>query len=78
MEEVKISEEELAELKALDHEYAIRERKISKAWLAAHPGVSRGECNTPEMRALREEKNKNTLKLWRNTKSYFKNKQSNK
>lgn len=42
MEEVKISEEELAELKALDHEYAIRERKISKAWLAAHPGVSRG------------------------------------
>ena len=44
MEEVKISEEELAELKALDHEYAIRERKISKAWLAAHPGVSRGEC----------------------------------
>ena len=56
MEEVQISEEELAELKALDHEYAIRERKISKAWLAAHPGVSRGECNTPEMRALREEK----------------------
>lgn len=55
MEEVKISEEELAELKALDHEYAIRERKISKAWLAAHPGISRGECNTPEMRALREE-----------------------
>lgn len=78
MEEVKISEEELAELKALDHEYAIRERKISKAWLAAHPGVSRGSAIRRKCGHYEKRKSKNTLKSWRNTKSYFKNKKSNK
>lgn len=78
MEEVKISEEELAELKALDHEYAIRERKSVKHGWRRTPEYPGGNAIRRKCGHYEKRKNKNTLKLWRNTKSYFKNKQSNK
>ena len=45
------------ELDALSSEIAARKKVVSDAWKATLPDPKRmrGECNTPEMRALREE-----------------------
>ena len=55
MEKVDLYEARKAELLKLGQKSRIQEKAITESWLAAHPGISRGECNTPEMRALREE-----------------------
>lgn len=43
------------EFKKLDREMNKREKAIVDKWLADKPHLVRGECNTPEMRALRQE-----------------------
>ena len=43
------------EFKKLDREMNKREKAIVDKWLADKPHLIRGECNTPEMRALRQE-----------------------
>lgn len=43
------------ELSNLDKEMAEREDEIIKKWRAGLPNTMRGECNTPEMVALRKE-----------------------
>lgn len=55
MGKIDLYEARKAELLKLGRKSRIRGKAITEAWLAAHPGISRGECNTPEMRALREE-----------------------
>lgn len=45
----------LEEFKKLDREMNKREKAIVDKWLADKPHVIRGECNTPEMCALRQE-----------------------
>lgn len=41
------------ELSNLDKEMVEREKEIIKKWKEANPHMIIGECNTPEMRALR-------------------------
>lgn len=55
MEKVDLYEARKAKLLKLGQKSRIQGKAITESWLAAHPGISRGECNTPEMRALREE-----------------------
>lgn len=55
MEKVDLYEARKAELLKLGQKSRIQGKAITESWLAAHPGISRGECNTPEMRALQEE-----------------------
>lgn len=43
------------EFKKLDREMNKREKAIVDKWRADNPYMIRGECNTPEMRALRQE-----------------------
>lgn len=43
------------EFKKLDREMNKREKAIVDKWLADKPHIIRGECNTPEMCALRQE-----------------------
>lgn len=43
------------EYEKLDEEMIKREDEIIKKWRAGLPEMMRGECNTPEMRALRKE-----------------------
>ena len=49
MEKVDLYEARKAELLKLGRKSRIRGKAITEAWLAAHPGISRGECNTPEI-----------------------------
>ncbi len=56
MEKKDIDEAENAELLALGKDYAVRSEEIIKEWRKTITGVMiRGECNTPEMRALEAE-----------------------
>ena len=43
------------EFKKLDREMNKREKAIVDKWLADKPHIIRGECNTPEMKALEQE-----------------------
>lgn len=43
------------EFSKLDKEMSERKKKIVKKWRAGLPNTMKGECNTPEMKALREE-----------------------
>lgn len=43
------------EFKKLDREMNKREKAIVDKWLADKPHLIRGECNTPEMKALEQE-----------------------
>lgn len=55
MEKIKIPEEQIAEFEKLDKETNQRERAILEKWRANNPNIKRGICNTPEMKALRQE-----------------------
>lgn len=56
MEKIDLDEAEKAELLALGKDYAVRSEEIIKEWRKTITGVMiRGECNTPEMRALEAE-----------------------
>lgn len=46
---------EREELLAAGKKYAELSKEIIKKWRAGLPEMMRGECNTPEMRALRKE-----------------------
>lgn len=43
------------ELLALGKEVRRRRKAIVEKWKAENPNMARGECNTPEMRALEQE-----------------------
>lgn len=49
------NEEMKKELIELGKDIAKRRKVIVEKWLADKPHLIRGECNTPEMRALRQE-----------------------
>lgn len=44
------------ELHELSLEMNTKDEEIVKKWRSENPYIVRGECNTPEMRALREER----------------------
>lgn len=55
MEKIKIPEEQIAEFEKLDKETNQKERAILEKWREENPNIKRGICNTPEMKALRQE-----------------------
>lgn len=62
-------EEKKKELRLLGRDIAIREQKIVAEWKNANPDMVRGECNTPEMKALREEEIKRYREILRKYKN---------
>lgn len=55
LQEEKMNKKMEMELSNLDKEMVEREDEIIKKWRAGLPEMMRGECNTPEMVALRKE-----------------------
>lgn len=53
------------ELSNLDKEMVEREDEIIKKWRAGLPNTMRGECNTPEMKALIKEWKERCFKIAR-------------
>lgn len=53
------------ELSNLDKEMVEREKEIIKKWKEANPHMIRGECNTPEMKALIKEWKERCFKIAR-------------
>ncbi len=50
-----MNENRKIEFSKLDKEMMGREKEIIKKWKEANPHMIIGECNTPEMKALRKE-----------------------
>lgn len=55
LQEEKMNKEMEIEFSKLDKEMSERKKKIVQKWRSGLPNTMRGECNTPEMVALRKE-----------------------
>lgn len=52
---IKLSEKQEKELNKISKEFWKKEKAILEKWREENPNIKRGICNTPEMKALRQE-----------------------
>ncbi len=60
---IKLSEKQEKELNKISKEFWKKEKAILEKWREENPNIKRGICNTPEMKALREEEKKKYFEI---------------
>lgn len=60
---IKLSEKQEKELNKISKEFWKKEKAILEKWREDNPNIKRGICNTPEMKALREEEKKKYFEI---------------